>query len=158
MYANYAITVKKPDEQKTFSMKEQWALQRGLVKPEEQLAWLIAFHKQWANFKDRQDVAFHNALQMCFYIVTGEDPEYIKTSDAGAGRPKEPEPEVKPVEVEPDRRKVIKDAVRDIIASGKDENLTKAGIPAVAAIEALLGYDITSAERDEAFKKIKENA
>ena len=48
----------------------------------------------------------------------------------------------------------ILDATRQIVASG--EGLTAAGIPKVDAIEAIVGEDITSAERDAAWVAYQE--
>ena len=52
-----------------------------------------------------------------------------------------------------ERKANILEATRMVLESG--ENLTQGGKPEVKAVEAILGYDITAAERDEAMEVLE---
>lgn len=68
----------------------------------------------------------------------------------GESKP-EPVPESEPV----DREAEILDAVQMLIAEDDRSKLIASGAPSVEALEELLGYDITSLERDTAYLKVR---
>lgn len=53
-----------------------------------------------------------------------------------------------------DREAEILDAVRILIDENDRSKLIASGAPSVEALEDLLGYDITSAERDTAYEQV----
>jgi len=60
--------------------------------------------------------------------------------------------QVKPA---PDREAEILDAVGILIDENDKSKLIASGAPSVEALEDLLGYDITSAERDTAYEQVR---
>jgi hypothetical protein len=65
-----------------------------------------------------------------------------------------PEPVVEPVDAE--RIEQVVDAIKLIYQTGNDKALTVGGDPKVKPLEEILGFDITSEERDAGLKAYRE--
>jgi len=67
-----------------------------------------------------------------------------------------PTPDSDPPDGDPgDREAEILDAVDILVDENDKSKLIASGAPSVEALEDLLGYDITSAERDTAYEQVR---
>ena len=100
-----------------------------------------------AYVEDRYDIVL-SALRERLGMAEEQDDEAVLP-------PAPTDPPPKPNEVEPAEVKSVDWAISTLIDAGRASDFTKSGKPRVRAIEKLLGYDITAAQRNAAWARIK---
>lgn len=54
-----------------------------------------------------------------------------------------------------ERAEKVLTAVKEIVEGGNPEDMTGAGLPKAGKITAMVGFEVTASERDDAYEKVK---